>query len=112
MLRRDQAGIGLEDGDLVGGFARVFLVNVLKARRPLVDRDRESAEVGIGHQPDLPARKLEHRALLIGEHDRAGAAADGKTRARRGIDAFDVGGALDILHAAAQHRLDPPNTRP
>ena len=71
----------------------------------LLHRDGEAAEVGVRHQPDLPALELQHSALLIGEHDGACAAAEGQPRARRAIDAGHVGGAADILHPAAQHGL-------
>jgi hypothetical protein len=42
----------------------------------LPQRNRQPAEVRVGHQPDLPAGQFQHRALLVGQHDRARAAAD------------------------------------
>ena len=31
---------------------------------------REPAQIGVRHQPDLAAGQLQHRALLVGQHDR------------------------------------------
>src|SRR6188472_860939 len=70
----------------------------------LPHRDRKSAQVGIRHQPDLPARELENGALLVGEHDRADAADDGKACASGGVDAGNVRWTLDVAHPALQHR--------
>ena len=43
---------------------------------PLPDRDDEPVEVGGDDQPGLAARQREHRAVLIGQHNRARAPAD------------------------------------
>src|SRR4051794_33087496 len=72
---------------------------------PLPQRDREPAEVEIGHQADLTTGQLQPRALLVGQHDGARAAADRKPRARRAIDAGHIRGTVDVADAAAQHRL-------
>jgi len=54
-----------------------------RGRFGLFQRDRQPAEVRVGHQPDLPAGQLQHRALLVGQHDRArGAGADREPGAR------------------------------
>ena len=71
----------------------------------LLQRDRQPTQIRIGHQPDLPAGQFQHRALLVGQHDRARAAADRKPRARRAIDAGDIRRPVDVAHPAAQHRL-------
>ena len=72
---------------------------------PLLQRNRQPAQIHIRHQPDLPATQFEHRALLVGQHDRARAAADGEAGARGAVDAGDVGRPFDIADPAAQHRL-------
>src|SRR5262245_20661654 len=51
------------------------------------------------------AGQFEDRALLIAQHGRARAAADGEARAGGAIDARNVGGAPDVADAAAQHGL-------
>ena len=43
----------------------------------LIYRDRYPAQVGVRHQPHLPARELQNGAILVGEHDRADTAAAG-----------------------------------
>src|SRR5690349_5503194 len=81
------------------------LLPTMTWRELLLQRNREPAQIRIRHQPGLLAGEFEHGALLVGQHDRARAAADGEARARRAIDAGDVGGTVDVADAAAQHRL-------
>ena len=61
-----------------------------RADSPLPHRDREPAQVRVRHQADLAAGQFQHRALLVGEHDGAGAAADGEAGTGRAVDARDV----------------------
>src|ERR1035437_3402240 len=62
----------------------------------LLQRNRQPAQIHIGHQSDLLAGQFQHRALLVGQHDRARAAADRKPRAGRAIDAGDIAGTVDV----------------
>ena len=55
-----------------------------------IHRDRQAVEVSGDDQPGLVADEREHRALLVGEHDRARAG-----RAGRGADAAKA--LLDFL---------------
>src|SRR5262245_47379375 len=71
----------------------------------LFHRDREPAEIGVRHQPDLPARELENGALLVGEHDRPDAGTHREAYAGRSINAGNVGGALDVFHPPAKDSL-------
>jgi hypothetical protein len=41
---------------------------------PLFQRDREAAQVEVGHQSDLLAAQLQHGTFLIGKHDASRAA--------------------------------------
>src|SRR5262249_22615944 len=70
---------------------------------PLPHRDRKPTQAGVRHQPDLSARQLQHRALLIGEYDSANSAAERKASAGRGIDARNVRWNVDVVNAPEQH---------
>jgi hypothetical protein len=74
---------------------------------PLPQRNCQPAQVDVRHQPHLTAGQFQHRALLVGEHDRAGAAADRKARAGSAVDAGDIRRTVDVADPAAQHRLRP-----
>ena len=80
--------------------------------RALLQRDREPAQIRVGHQPDLLPGQFQHRALLVGQHDGAGAAADREAGAGRAIDAGDIGGRLMLLTRPRSTVFEPPNTRP
>jgi hypothetical protein len=69
---------------------------------PLPHRDRKPAQVGVRHQPDLPARQFQYSALLIGEYDGANPAAERKARAGRGVDPRNVRRNMDITDAPIQ----------
>jgi hypothetical protein len=84
----------------------------ITAPSPLLQRNHQPAQIRIRHQPDLPATQFEHRALLVGQHDRARAAADGEAGARGAVDAGDVGGPFELLTLPRSTVFDPPNTRP
>src|SRR4051812_46622909 len=68
-------------------------------------RDREPAQVGVDHQPGLPAAQLQYRALLVGQDDRPDAAADRGPGAARAIDAGDIGRPVDIADHPRQISL-------
>src|ERR1700722_406312 len=61
---------------------------------PLFQRNRQPTQIHIRHQPDLASRQFQHRALLLVQHARARATADREARARRAIDAGDIGGPV------------------
>src|SRR5437867_725248 len=69
-------------------------------RVPLSDRDDEPVEVGGNDQSGLAARQREHRAVLIGQHDRARAPSNRGARAGRAIDAIDIRRGSDVAHGA------------
>jgi hypothetical protein len=73
--------------------------------RPLSHRDRKAGEIGVGHQAELTAGEFQHRALLVAQHDGAGAAADGKASAGCSVNAGDIGRTIDAADAAVQHGL-------
>ncbi len=52
-----------------------------RVRAPLPQRDYQPVEVGGDDQSGLAARQREHRAVLIGQHDRARAPSDRRARA-------------------------------
>src|SRR4051812_8899942 len=70
----------------------------------LPDGDRQPRQIDVGQQADLLAGELQHRALLIGQHDAAHAAADGKAGAGGAVDALDIGRTPDVADTAAQYR--------
>src|SRR5262245_47921932 len=76
-----------------------------QSRRALFHRDRESTEIYVRQQPDLPSGQFQHRALLVGQHDRAGAGAYRKPRARSAVDARHIRRPRDVAHGPVQHGL-------
>jgi hypothetical protein len=69
----------------------------------LPHRDGKPAQVGVSHQPDLPAREFQNGTFLVGKHNRADAAAERKARAGCAVDAGNVRRALDVTHPAVEH---------
>src|SRR5215831_5047474 len=68
---------------------------------PLPDGNDEPVEVGGDDQSGLTARQREHRAVLIGQHDRASARrADRGASAGRGIDAIHISRRSDVADGA------------
>ena len=57
---------------------------------PLPQRDHETVEVGGDDQSRLTARQGQHRAVLVGQHDRARAGADRNARAGSAVDAINI----------------------
>ena len=53
-----------------GGLAEGVLRPTRPTGYPLLQRNRQPAEVRVGYQPDCPAGQFQHRALLVGQHDR------------------------------------------
>src|SRR5713101_2702757 len=71
-----------------------------RVRAPLPQRDYQPVEVGGDDQSGLAARQREHRAVLIGQHDRARAGADRGARAGRAIDAINIRRRSDVADGA------------
>jgi hypothetical protein len=80
--------------------------------RKLPHRNREPAQIGIRHQSHLVPGQFQHGALLVGQHDGPRAVAERQPGTGGAVDAGDVGRAVDVADAAAQHGFEPPNTRP
>src|SRR5262245_17701301 len=70
------------------------------ARATLPQRDCQPVEVGGDDKSGLAARQREHRAVLIGQHDRARTGADRGARAGRAIDASNIRRASDVADGA------------
>src|SRR5262249_20778393 len=71
------------------------------ARATLPQRDCQPVEVGGDDQSGLAARQREHRAVLIGQHDRARTGGpDRGAHAARGIDAINIRRPSDVADDA------------
>src|ERR1700687_1064245 len=68
--------------------APFWLVSTI-ARAPPPTARTQPAQSPIPHHPDLASRQCQPRALLVGQQDRARAAAAREARGRRAIDAGD-----------------------
>src|SRR5215831_7427562 len=67
----------------------------------LPQRDCQPVEVGGDDQSGLAARQREHRAVLIGQHDRARAGGpDRGAHAARGIDTINIRRPSDVADGA------------
>jgi hypothetical protein len=71
----------------------------------LPQRDRQPAQVGIGDQPDLPARQRQHGTLFVLQHDCPRPNHERGAGAGSPINAGDVRRASDVAHMAVQPRL-------
>src|SRR4051794_13807818 len=71
-----------------------------RSRHSLPQRNGQPAQIGIGHKPDLTAGQFQHRALLVGQHDRPGTAADREAGTGRAVDTGDIGGTVDVVDPA------------
>ena len=76
-------------------------VNDVERLRRFLDQTNPDAARRIRHQADPVPGQLQHRALLVGQHDRACAAADRQARTGSVVDAGDVARAVDVADAAA-----------
>src|SRR5215467_1766845 len=77
---------------------------VLRACAPLSYRDQQPVEVGRDDQPRLAARQRQHRAVLVGQHDRARAPSNRDASASRAIDPINVRWRSDIADGADEIR--------
>src|SRR5262249_46734429 len=77
----------------------LFSVNT----RWLPHRDGQAAQIGVGHQPDLPARELQNGSLLVDECNAADANAERKTRAGCAVDTGNIRRPPDVTDPAQQH---------
>src|SRR5580698_1166094 len=68
-------------------------------------RNHKAVEVSTDDGTDRIADQLQHRASLIGQHDRLRAAADCGADIARGIDAGHIARAVDVAHGAVEARV-------
>src|SRR5262249_641481 len=65
--------------------------------------DSQPAQIGVSHQPDLPARELQNSTFLVDEYNAADANTECKTRAGCGVDTGNIRRPPDVTDAAPQH---------
>ena len=71
-------------------------VRHLIRERKLPQRNHQPVEVGGDDQSRLATRQPQHRAVLVGQHDRACAGADRDARAGRAIDPINIRWPSDV----------------
>src|SRR5215470_15297448 len=71
---------------------------------PLPYRNDHPVEVGGDDEPGLAARQCQHRAVLIGQHDRAPASSNRGAGAGRAIDSIDVRWRSDVADGTGEIR--------
>src|SRR5262249_59968733 len=77
----------------------LFRVNT----RWLPHRDGQAAQIGVSHQPDLPAREFQNSTFLVDKYNAADANAERKTRAGCAVDTGNIRRPPDVTNAAPQH---------
>src|SRR3954451_5560587 len=85
---------------LLNGYRRFFIVLIAA----LPQRDDQPVEVGGDDQSGLAARQRKHRAVLVGQHDRARAPSNRGARAGRAIDPIEVRWRSDVADSAGEIR--------
>jgi len=59
-------------------------------RGALPHHDGKPAQIGVSHQPDLPARELQNSTFLVDEYNAADANAERKTRTGCAVDTGNI----------------------
>src|SRR5215831_12631416 len=69
----------------------------------LSHRYGKPAQIGVSHQPDLPAREFQNGTFLVDKYNAADANAERKTRPGCAVDTGNIRRPPDVTNAAPQH---------